>query len=421
MLELLQRITAINSYAKDCHYNFQTYGQHQLADVNQENLLEYKDLINEVCYLGLGMDAPESDEVLSGALNFIPEVSEDDQANLARLKLLVKMTLIHIEDMKLETRGIENLVGAIAQDLQQLHGLLYKVVDDEEDIKYLEKIQNAEKDDELEWITVKGNHIPVKEGQTKEEAVKEFLYKKEKDGGVGSPKKADIKTKEFKSWFGKSKAVDKNGEPLILYHGTDAENIDVFDKSKGFSASDAIGSWFGENKKISDQRIKDRGGKGKVYEVYLNIEKPLEVKSRKELNMRLAENMENISNEEEIMETLEEDLKSYPKDYKISLEDLKQYKDNKESKEIRDKVNLAILNNFEVAFRDELIPYLDKAVEKYDGVIIEDDMGYGRSFVAFKPNQIKSIYNKGTFSKEDNNVNNQSESEDYKYLVPEGM
>lgn len=180
MLELLQRLTAINSYAKDCHYNYQSFGQHQLADVNQEELLDYKDLINEVCYLGLGADAPESEEVLSGALNFIPEVSEDDQENLARLKLLVKMTLIHIEEMKLETRGIENLIGAISQDLQQLHGLLYKVVDDEEDFKYLEKLQNAEKDDELEWITVKGNHIPVKKGQTKEEAVKEFLDKKEK-------------------------------------------------------------------------------------------------------------------------------------------------------------------------------------------------------------------------------------------------
>ena len=28
------------------------------------------------------------------------------------------------------------------------------------------------------WITVKGNHIPVKDGQTKEQAVKEFLENK---------------------------------------------------------------------------------------------------------------------------------------------------------------------------------------------------------------------------------------------------
>ena len=30
-------------------------------------------------------------------------------------------------------------------------------------------------DEDIEWITVKGNHIPVKKGQSKDEAVKEFL------------------------------------------------------------------------------------------------------------------------------------------------------------------------------------------------------------------------------------------------------
>ena len=32
--------------------------------------------------------------------------------------------------------------------------------------------------DDIEWITVKGNHIPVKKGQTKEDAVKEFIESK---------------------------------------------------------------------------------------------------------------------------------------------------------------------------------------------------------------------------------------------------
>lgn len=34
------------------------------------------------------------------------------------------------------------------------------------------------KEDNIQWITVRGNHIPIKEGQTKEEAVKSFLEKK---------------------------------------------------------------------------------------------------------------------------------------------------------------------------------------------------------------------------------------------------
>ncbi len=36
-------------------------------------------------------------------------------------------------------------------------------------------------DEDVEWITVKGNHIPIKEGETKEEAIKEFLKSKKEN------------------------------------------------------------------------------------------------------------------------------------------------------------------------------------------------------------------------------------------------
>ena len=52
---------------------------------------------------------------------------------------------------------------------------------------------NGTKDD-VEWITVKGNHIPVKDGQTKEQAVKEFLENKvEKQSKRDKIKKRDRK------------------------------------------------------------------------------------------------------------------------------------------------------------------------------------------------------------------------------------
>lgn len=42
-------------------------------------------------------------------------------------------------------------------------------------------VMNAkEKDDDVEWITVHGNHIPIKKGQSKDEAVKKFLDNKER-------------------------------------------------------------------------------------------------------------------------------------------------------------------------------------------------------------------------------------------------
>jgi hypothetical protein len=43
--------------------------------------------------------------------------------------------------------------------------------------------------------------------------------------------KDGVKSPYFKKWFGKSKVVDENGEPLVVYHGTRAE-FDSFDISK---------------------------------------------------------------------------------------------------------------------------------------------------------------------------------------------
>ena len=58
-------------------------------------------------------------------------------------------------------------------------------------LSYMRQMEVLDADDtEIEsWITVKGNHIPIKKGQSKEDAVKSFLEKKEKvDNGKNSGK-----------------------------------------------------------------------------------------------------------------------------------------------------------------------------------------------------------------------------------------
>ena len=57
-------------------------------------------------------------------------------------------------------------------------------------------MNSKEKNDDIEWITVKGNHIPIKKGQSKDEAVKEWIEKwedKDKDELV-TVEKADEET-----------------------------------------------------------------------------------------------------------------------------------------------------------------------------------------------------------------------------------
>lgn len=63
---------------------------------------------------------------------------------------------------------------------------------------YMRQMSVLDKDDDITWITVKGNHIPIKKGQSKEDAVKEFLESK-KSGSSKSDKGATSKSAPAKS------------------------------------------------------------------------------------------------------------------------------------------------------------------------------------------------------------------------------
>ena len=99
-------------------------------------------------------------------------------------------------------------------------------------------------------------------------------------------------TKEFKEWFGKSKVVDENGKPLVVYHGTTAD-FSVF--KKGSKRSDWGDGRFGsgiyftsdpayaENYAHNDAtRLKPGQGfydGANLMPVYLKITNPFDVKS----------------------------------------------------------------------------------------------------------------------------------------------
>jgi len=66
----------------------------------------------------------------------------------------------------------------------------------------------------------------------------EYRGKKRVKGAVRFSKQSkfkpiDTKSKAFRKWFGKSKVVDEDGEPLVVYHGTAAgEDFQEFDMNK---------------------------------------------------------------------------------------------------------------------------------------------------------------------------------------------
>lgn len=94
---------------------------------------------------------------------------------------------------------------------------------------------------------------------------------------AGSPVKSKFKktteTQQFERWFGKSKAVNKDGSPRILYHYTDAE-FDSFDVGKSGSNQ---GDRLGDGIYLSSNPTEFASyGKNRL-DLYANIQNPFEM------------------------------------------------------------------------------------------------------------------------------------------------
>lgn len=66
-------------------------------------------------------------------------------------------------------------------------------------------------------------------------------YQEQASRGQGFDQ-VDPRSEAFKAWFGDSKVVDENGDPLVVYHGTTAD-FESYDRSKANSESD-LGAGF---------------------------------------------------------------------------------------------------------------------------------------------------------------------------------
>lgn len=91
-----------------------------------------------------------------------------------------------------------------------------------------------------------------------------------------------------------SKVVDENGEPLVVYHGSDAQ-FDVFDKTKGRANMDIQGMFF------SPWEIDAQGYGGHVRAFFLNIKNPAnEGQGYKALNRYAGQNYAGIKAREDL-------------------------------------------------------------------------------------------------------------------------
>ena len=133
MFGLICYLTTIYQYSKSVHYDVKGdsfYGKHLFNDRIADNMNDYVDLIKEVVFLGHATMPPTAGQVLEGALPLLPQMTDNDQQNFINLYNLIYDALEHIENINKEPLSVGdiNLLGGIAQDLQQNLGLLWRQI-----------------------------------------------------------------------------------------------------------------------------------------------------------------------------------------------------------------------------------------------------------------------------------------------------
>ena len=179
---------------------------------------------------------------------------------------------------------------------------------------------------------------------------------------LGIVKNDKTQTEAFKKWFAKSKVVDDNGKPLVVYHGTNTE-FNAFDKNKIGSATDdgiwGRGFYFGSSSDTPYGTVK--------MPVYLKMENPFIVN-----------------------------------DYK-TVEEIADYLDVWEGNFNFDE------NNKVARFSQSQLNQITSHIKEkgHDGIIVKLGDQW-TEYVAFEPEQIKSIDNQGTFDPNNLNIYNQT-------------
>lgn len=83
----------------------------------------------------------------------------------------------------------------------------------------------------------------------------------------------------FLNWFAGSRVVDDKGQPLLLYHGTNA-SFDVFDSGRQGegTGTNAKGFFFSDERAVAEQLADytaEEEGVARVLDVYLSLKNPL--------------------------------------------------------------------------------------------------------------------------------------------------
>lgn len=103
------------------------------------------------------------------------------------------------------------------------------------------------------------------------------------------PAADQTETPEFKRWFGASQVVDADGKPLVMYHGTSADQsgdaFTRFDTAASNYGLMGMGAYFTADPAVaSSYTTKGKGTTPTVYPVFLSIQNPLDMDGAADAN-----------------------------------------------------------------------------------------------------------------------------------------
>ena len=221
--------------------------------------------------------------------------------------------------------------------------------------------------------------------------------------------KADVNSEAFKRWFGDSKVVDESGQPLKMVHFSGNE-FSQFDKNRTGINNDesAVGFWFADK----DDFAFNNEYHPVRYDVYLKMDNPLIIEGKgTETNPWADTDIDNL-----------DPYTKFEKMFNDLMYQDPQMWDERVSESLyggfeTQKIKLHFANLSEERKREVIKSIVDKLkTQGHDGIIIKNTQFDSvnpdekiNQYVVFEPNQIKSVYNRGTFDPNNDNIYYQAE------------
>ena len=334
-------------------------------------------------------------------------------ADLAKNDLIVYVELINIAGTRtiVPFRIVSGMrFGGVTKDVQRVKSVYGNELADNDLTTAIVK----DSDDRVRLYYLNKNKIP----SGVEQAVREhgvllpngIIHKITDDGSVVKPKITGMtQTQQFRSWFGKSKIVNKDGSPKIVYHQT-ARDFWMFSTDSPVAGKNDSETPNGIFFKENDHDIGIGGARQMA--CYLRMENPLHFTNREEANNWYCQN---VAGYKALQDEMEQKIK--PIDQEVNrlenemfgenvddakYEALKAEWDKKhdEMKEVED--------GYRGRLRDLLNDYFLNNDSGYDGIILDYDAHRYvdgkrenvKSYIVFNNTQVKSATdNVGIFDK----------------------